>query len=611
MSETTKIQTESNDVGISELENTTEIEDSALFIIEDSQNTKTATLAAVRKNLIQDDEIPSDNKIYSSEKIDSLLSNYEKKINGELAETNSEVSDIKTKYAKTNEVNAKVKDIKDNMFTKEDKTDLEKMIELKRSSSDLISGEELDTSSEISKIHMKHLGEDVLEAITGQATVTLTKAPVGGWTTEAIANKSVTADKLSSMYRFRSEISECTIDEITDEGIYLIGNNVDGVPKMNEDDEEQKVLYVTVYGKNKQFIEQKVCYCHMVENRPHFIRRGKTTAIPTVKFTQVWDVSNKFKLGVSLFGDELTNRGVINAGEDIYDHVAEGSYKAMPGAVHAPTTNDTYFIKITKHDDYYVYEAYLESTTSCVVYISYSHPNEYGIITTTEWFKIINQNRSKFDGQRIHLFGDGICYGNMTSTDPDQYSYPRLLFEKYGFKVFNHAINDATIGNYNVKTIEERSVLTQIQSTTFQDDDFVVIFAGTNDYRNGNCPIGNNTDLKDTTFKGSINLAIKKLMESNKSLRVLLVTPIFRARTDSGDGRNSDEYPVNSKYLVEYVNAMVEAGKSAHIPVLNMYESGLINKYNAEYWLDDGLYFSKAGQAMFATRLFDELSRLY
>ena len=52
-------------------------------------------------------------------------------------------------------------------------------------------------------------------------------------------------------------------DEITDEGIYLIGNDVDGVPKMNEDDEEQKVLYVTVYGKNKQFIEQKVCYCHM------------------------------------------------------------------------------------------------------------------------------------------------------------------------------------------------------------------------------------------------------------------------------------------------------------------------------------------------------------
>ena len=117
--------------------------------------------------------------------------------------------------------------------------------------------------------------------------------------------------------------------------------------------------------------------------------------------------------------------------------------------------------------------------------------------------------------------------------------------------------------------------------------------------------------MKDTTFKGSINLAIKKLMESNKSLRVLLVTPIFRARTDSGDGRNSDEYPVNSKYLVEYANAMVEAGKATHIPVLNMYESGLINKYNAEYWLDDGLYFSKAGQAMFATRLFDELSRLY
>lgn len=611
MSDNTKIQTESNDVGIEELENSTEIEDSALFVFEDSQNTKTATLAAIRKNLIQDDEIPSDNKVYSSEKIDSLLSNYEKKINNELADTNSEVSDIKANYAKTNDVNTKVKDIKDSMFTQEDKDNIEKMIDLRRLKTDMISGEELDTSSEISKLHMKHLGEDILEALTGQATVTLTKSPVGGWTTEAIADRAVTADKLSSTYRYRNEISDCTIDEITDEGIYLIGNNVTGVPTLNEDDEEQKVLYVTAYGDKKQFIEQKVCYCYMVENRPHFVRRGKTTALPTLKFTQVWDVSNEFKLDIALFGDELSNRGVINAGEDIYDHTAEGSYKAMPGAVHAPTDNDTYFIKVTKHDDYYVYEAYLESSTSCVVYVSYSHPNEYGIITTTEWFKIINQNRSKFDGQRIHLFGDGICYGNMTSIDPDLYSYPRLLFENYGFKVYNHAINDATIGNYNVKTIEERSVLTQIQNTSFQDDDFVVIFAGTNDFRNGNCPIGNDTDLKDNTFKGSINLAIRNLMEANKSLRILLVTPIFRARTDSGDGRNSDEYAVNSKFLIEYANAMVDAGKKNHIPVLDMYSSGLINKYNADYWLDDGLYFSKAGQSMFATRLFDELSRLY
>jgi len=611
MSDTKQIETESRDIGFSELESSTEIEDSALFLFEDSQNTKTATLEAIRRNLIQDDEIPSDNKIYSSKKIDSVLSDYETKMNDELAETNTEVKNIKDNYAKTNDVDSKIKDVKDSMFTKEDKEGIEKILETKRDTSSLITSDELDASSESSKIHMKNLGEDVLEAITGQSPVTLTKHPTGGWTTDAIANKAITSEKLSSTYRFREEISECSIDEITDEGIYLIGNNVSGVPKLNDDDKDAKVLYVTVYGDKKQFIEQKVCYCYMVENRPHFVRKGKTTSIPSVKFTQIWDVSSEFKLSIDLLGDELTNRGIINSGENIFDYTAEGSYKALPGAVNAPTENDTYFVKVTKHDDYYVYEALLESTTSCVMYMSYSHPNEYGIITTTEWFKLINQNRSKFDGQRIHLFGDGICYGNMTTANTDQYSYPRLLFEKYGFKVYNHAINDATMGNYNVKTIEDRSVLTQIKNTSFQDNDIVVIFVGTNDFRNGNCPIGNDGDMKDTTYKGSINIAIKNLMDTNKSLKILLVTPIFRSRLDSGDNRNSDDYPVNTRYLVEYADAMVQIAKRNHVPVLNMYDSGMINTYNAEYWLDDGLYFSKNGQEMFATRLFDELSRLY
>ena len=62
--DTGDIVTTSNDVGIEELDNVTEIEDSALFIVEDSQNTKTINLASLRRNLISDGDLPSDTKVY-------------------------------------------------------------------------------------------------------------------------------------------------------------------------------------------------------------------------------------------------------------------------------------------------------------------------------------------------------------------------------------------------------------------------------------------------------------------------------------------------------------------------------------------------------------------
>lgn len=600
----------SNDIGISDLDNTTKIPDSALFIVEDEQNTKSISLESLRRNLINDDAVPSDTKVYSSEKVHEMIKEHEETLNNELAETNTNVKNIQENYAKTEDVNKKIEEIENSMFTKEDKENIENALETKRDKNTKIISSDLDTSSDGNKIHLKHLSEEVLSAITGETPVSLVKSPVGGWTTEAIANYAITGDKLASDYRYRSSIVDGSMNDIIEDGVYVVGPNVEGLPKINEDDNESKVVYVTLFGKNKEFICQRVEYLYQTDERPYFIRKGKTLNIHNLEFDAKYELSDKFKINSSLMGEIINDRGVITSG-NIYDYKAEGNYKVSKEVKNLPTDTDEYFVTISKHDNYYIYEAKLNSDSSCIVYISYSYENEYGIGIATKWFRIINVNKSKFDNQRIHLFGDGICFG-LGSSDISRKAFPYILYDEYGFRVFNHAINDATMGAYGVKTMEERCVITQIKNTVFEDNDIAVIFAGTNDFKLGTCPIGYNTDRKNTTFKGSLNLAIEEIFKNNPSVKLLLVTPIFRASIDVGDGRNSDSTTINARYLYHYSDAIKEIAKQDHIPVLDMTDEGLINKYNYKNWLsEDGIYLNDNGHSYFATRLYDKLLQLY
>lgn len=153
------VVTNSNDVSIEELENVTEVEDSALFIVQDSQNTKTINLTSLRRNLISDGDIPSDTKIYSSEKIQSMIKDHEDKLNAELAETNTTLDSVVQNYAKTETVNNQIQEIKDTLFTTEDKKEIEEALDLKRDKAIPIMSSDLDKSSDAARIHMDNLGD--------------------------------------------------------------------------------------------------------------------------------------------------------------------------------------------------------------------------------------------------------------------------------------------------------------------------------------------------------------------------------------------------------------------------------------------------------------------
>ena len=174
---------------------------------------------------------------------------------------------------------------------------------------------------------------------------------------------------------------------------------------------------------------------------------------------------------------------------------------------------------------------------------------------------------------------------------------------------------DATAGNYNDEIFAESSLLTQIDSSTglaTEEEVYIMIFIGAEDYRSGMAPIGNNEYKNDTTFKGALNTAIEKLQTKCPNGKILLVTPIFRSSTEPGDNLDCDTNLVNDKYLREFAEAMVEIGKINHIPCLNLFDECMINKYNSGIFLNtDGVYPSDKGHAMIAEKIQDGFCRYY
>lgn len=593
-------------VYLKDLDSVEKVTDSAIIMIEDNGDTSTISIMNLRRSMI-DDATTSFDKVFSSAKVIYEI-NVAKELANSIERTLTEkIISVENSTAKEEDFNAIIDEIRAIMITQEDWQNVQSALNGTRKKVDLIGSSDLDVSTDERKIHLRNLSEEVLSAITGTTPVSLVKYPTGGWTNEAIANLAINAKKLSANYRYRAYVTSGSMDEILQDGIYLVASNVEGLPSAYEGDKENKLLTVTIYGDNRDYIKQEVEYIGSNEYRPTFVRKGKVYNIHNVDFQAIYPINGEFKITSDLVGEDFSNRGVIEEG-DLFEITKEGSYKVCKGVMNLPT-DDEYFVSIYKYGDCIVYEAKLNSDTVGILYLAYSHTNSYGISTTTQWYKITNNNRSKFDDRTLHIYGDGCAYG-LGVADTSK-MYPQLLREKYGFKVFNHAITGATAGNYGSAARTEISVITQVESTYFNDDDIAIIMVGAEDFKAGNCPIGNDVDTKDTTFKGSLNQIISKIYKKNPSIKVLMLTPLFRGSLEAGDGRDSDYMTINGRKLTDYTKACIDVANVAHIPYADLMNTLGINKYNFEYYLSDGIYLSEKGQELLATRLFDILSGLF
>ena len=140
----------------------------------------------------------------------------------------------------------------------------------------------------------------------------------------------------------------------------------------------------------------------------------------------------------------------------------------------------------------------------------------------------------------------------------------------------------------------------------------MTIFYGTNVFSGSN-PIGTDSDTTGDTVKGAINLTLDKLLTKYPNLKIVLITPIWRARMLTGVGLESDSYPSSlGLYLRDYVEAIIDMGKKYHVPVLDLYNNSGINKYTkTQYLSSDELHPNNVGYTHLANLIAAKLSSTY
>ena len=597
-----------NKLGIRELLEKEKLSDDDIIIVEDTENTKRISFRDLRDSLIDDNELPSTHRIYSSQKVNNSIETIQSNLDRSFGEVEGKLDILNEKAATLEDVDKKIEDFSKQVPELTEMETIKKELDLKRSTLEPITCDDIETGEDAKKIQPKNLSYEVISMMVGTTPVTVPAVPKGGWVQEDIANGAIIADKLSKQYRFRGKYSEGNINSFVKDGLYLLSASIEGLPKYKDDEADQeRLLEVYNFGDNQNII-QKVYYIEETDSasvRPVYTRKAVLSRLHITDFIAEYPVTDAYKLERKALDDNIFDYGVINSGS-VYDLKNDGDYLVLKNVKNLPSDKYDYAVSVRKYNTRTEYVAKAVTSTVCEVYISNTYPLSSGQLVRTEWYQTNSVSKSRLDGQRLHLFGDGVCYG-MGSTDIPTLSYPALLTSKYGITIQNHALGDATIGVYGDDYLEERSVIKQIQNTSFADNDLAIIFAGSNDYKSGIAKLGKDSDDVDTSFKGALNLCIKTILEKNSKVKLLIITPLFRARLDADNFRNSDETPINELLLSDYVTAMKEVSEYNHIPCLDLHSTSRINKYNFATYLSDRLYLNDYGHEVIADKIFSAL----
>ena len=316
------------------------------------------------------------------------------------------------------------------------------------------------------------------------------------------------------------------------------------------------------------------------------------------------------------------SRTPIAATGDCNDAINPGNYLVYSGAAHAPLDNKVFTMSVTK---YYMTDSPVAGATYWLLQEATTADGDirtfvrkmYNGGSFGAWAELANTDLVKtFPGKKIACFGDSITEfgdyperfaektgaitykcgfaGCRMSTYGSSNTYSTMCMSYLSDYIAGDDFTDLIAGAQDVyeRTGDDNRAQAQLVSEiNYSDVDYMIIFFGTNDY-GGNIPIGQDSDESHDTFKGSINLVVKNLLTAYPAMRLIFVTPYWRATfPGTSDFCDSDTYTnTQNLTLPDYVDALVERAEALHIPVLNLYDSMCIGKYNYTEWLADGLH---------------------
>lgn len=303
-------------------------------------------------------------------------------------------------------------------------------------------------------------------------------------------------------------------------------------------------------------------------------------------------------------------------------HSGSGSYETLSDIINGAVDGNTSFrVQDNRTSDWTevrVKEALIVDLTQ-----EYGAGNEPNL---EEFENILNEHED--NAKKIVWFGDSIVEGS-----GGLYRYTPLLEQRLEAKVYNAGFGGTRMSSHSSPAYDAFSMYRLAEAivskdwslqtnhlsavpASYQDQlnnlrniDFSKISAiglayGTNDF-GGDKPISSSDNQLSTYhYINAARYAIDKILTVYPHIKIVLLTPTWRARFASGDTRDSDKYPNGiGEYLHEYVDALLEFGKEIKVPVLDMFYDNFINKYNHTLYLRDGLHPTELGAEMIGNKV--------
>ena len=214
---------------------------------------------------------------------------------------------------------------------------------------------------------------------------------------------------------------------------------------------------------------------------------------------------------------------------------------------------------------------------------------------------------SRLTGAETYKIGFGGCRMGLHSVNYNELSMHEL---SNAIASQNFTAQDTAVANLIAIGDDNSAALNRLKSIDFSKIDIVTIFFGTNDFTGLNT-IGSGINEDVSTIKGAVNVVIRRLLNGFPHLKILFITPTHRF---FGAGDNQDSDIVSNDiglFLKEYADAINTQANLNHIPVLDMYSEGGLNKFNHAYYFGtDGVHPNLAGYTYIAEKISGKIKTL-
>lgn len=182
-------------------------------------------------------------------------------------------------------------------------------------------------------------------------------------------------------------------------------------------------------------------------------------------------------------------------------------------------------------------------------------------------------------------------FGGCRMANHEDVGYNAMCMNNISDDIFNDDYTDLIAGAIDVRDRLGDDNTTQaelVRDTDWTTVDYVVIFFGTNDFA-ADIPLGTTSDGTGATFLGAINKTVANLLGAHPQLKILFVTPFWRPRILSGDGKESDTNPNNNgDFLIDFGDAIIERSNSYHLDNFDFYRTGSIGPLTQYEYLGAG-----------------------